>query len=523
MLHLLGVGMGKEREKIFDLSGREWKPPGPVAKAFIEDVTTIAPFITGPVGSGKSTAADVVKTIFKAMQQKPDHRGERNYRNLIFRATQRAAWESTIPTFSQWIPFDVGTFRGSQDRPCSFKFKASHPEDHKIINIEVKWLGMPDNLQSLENALKGVETTDINFAEADQLPLWGFEYCLGRRGRFPSRSEMMFPQLWGSFNPGDYDSWLYELLVNEETKKAGAKLYQQPPGLKSEHAPFEVNPAAENLDGLPNPNYYVEQAGLQRPGYIRRNLMAQFGPIEAEGFAVYPEFVAQDHIVDMKTRDDWLYLGFDGGGTPAATILQWGEYGSLDTIDEVVLFDPLDEKKRKLKSGVGPTEFGEACLRVLARYDGLKIRVAYGDPSAWNSGGQDYSFASRLAQVLNCKVEPAPAPNNSRIIREEANRIYLGKRGVGGLPMRRYNPRVRWLLQGMKGAFEYDWQTKSGVLVPSDKRAVIKNPWSHTCEADEYGACGMTGGGRILRLPPPPGLILPKSAPQQYKEWSVQR
>lgn len=510
------------KEKLYDFENViNWKSPGKVAEAFTEDIFTKAPFITGPVGAGKSVAADVVKPLMKATCQIPGVNGERHYKITTFRNTLRGAYESTIPTFFNWVPIGIGKFLGSQDRPAEFKFRAAHPVDGGIINITMKWQGMPDNIETLESKLKGSENTDMNFAEADQLPQWGFEYCIGRIGRFPSgiNGKPMRPQLWGSFNPTDFDNWLYDLLV--ENPREIAKLYKQPSALLNAMAPFELNPLAENLHGLPNPeDYYISQAKLARPGYIRRNLMAEFGPIEADGFAVYPEFVMQDHCVDFEVRDDWIYMGFDGGGTPAATFLQYGPHNQIDTIDEVVIFDPLDEKKKKLKTGVGPTEFGEACLRVLARYPGLRIKVGYGDPAAWFKGGADYSFAERLAKVLDTRIEPAPAPNNNIVIREEANRIYFGKRGPGGMAMRRIHPRAKTVLRGMKGEFQYESQMRAGIIMPSDKRARVKNAVSHACEADEYGICGMTGGGQILRLPPRHDFS-ERAKPLKYKSSGI--
>ncbi len=496
------MGMGPDSFDIGQAITR-WTTPGPQASAFVESAADAA-FICGPVGSGKSTAADVVKPLLKAQLQIPGADGVRHYRLITFRDTQRNAWKSTIPTVRKWINFDVGEFTGSEDRPCRLKFTARHMHDGGKIVCEFWWFGMPTSREDLEAALKGVEATDMNLAEADQLPRYAFEWCGGRIGRHPSGSmgRAVLPQIWGSFNATDFDAWLYDICVTNPL--AGVEFFHQAPALLTDRAPFIVNPNAENLHNLPE-GYYERQARQSRPGYISRALMARFGPVDGEGFLVYPEFVNTDHVAPIEPIDGDLFLGIDGGSTPAATLKQRDQSGRVLTLAECVIYDTNDEKRMTLRAGVGPTQFAENVQMMVQSFEGLRLKKGWIDPSAFYGGDAehgDLAFADRLARVLDVPILPAPTPANDRVLREEATRLLLTKRGDGGRPAILYSPRCRWTLMGLRGQFQYQTTSKNGVLVPSDKRAVVKNKWSHVCEADEYGNAGLMNGAAVLRQMP---------------------
>lgn len=527
------MGMGVDMsDDVLDFKELNWKSPGPVSTEFLlckDD----APFIVGPVGSGKSTTADVVKCFIKAPMQIPGNDGIRRYRLIVFRKTQRQAWKSTIPTFKKWVSEDRGKFTGSEDRPCRFNFKISHPKDGGLIECEIWWYGMPETKEALEEALKGLEASDINLAEADQMPLWGFEWAAGRIGRHPSGPEgrCVNPQIFGTLNATTFENWVYDVFI--ANPKEGTRLFRQPPAVlyDEKSQTYSVNPEAENVEGHGGwenfVKYYMRQVKLSRRGYIKHALMAEFGPVDGEGFLVYPEFVDRDHVGVCKVNNNPLYIGLDGGGTPAATISQWGDYGEINVLREVVIFDPDDEKKQKLKAGVGPTQFAQAIKRVLAEFNGLEVRMGYIDPSAFYGGDSKYNdlaFAEKVMRELDIVIKAAPVDGNARVLREEGMRQYLSMRGDGGRPMILFDRSCRWLLQGLRGQFVYESMMKGGVEVPSDLRAVKKNLHSHVGEACEYNIAGMTSAGKASPKNNPSSTLnkfkpLPKST---YSSGAIQ-
>ena len=507
---LIGSGFGMQMDDYLDKDVilRNWDTPGPISTAFLQSLKRVS-FIVGPVGSGKSTTADVVKCFLKAPLQKPGRDGIRRYRQIVFRKTQRSAYRTTIKTFQSWIPPSFGKFIGSEDRPCSFSFKMYHPEDGGIIECEIHWYGLPDNEEDLVEKLKGVEATDMNFAEATELTRWAFDWALGRIGRYPSGEigECVSPQIFGTFNACDYDNWVYELFF--ETDSPLLELHIQPAAILYDAATkkYTVNPKAENIAGFKTwekfKEYYETQL-LGKASYIKHALMVEFGPTETDGFRVYPEFVYDTHCLDVAPNKNPLFLGIDGGSTPAAVVLQWGDNGEINALDEIVIFDPLDPKKRTLRAGVGPTQFASEIRRVLSKYPDLQVQCGYIDPSAFYGGDSkhgDLAFAENLSQKLDILIKDAPVPGNARILREQGARDLLSLRGDGGRPLIVVSKNCRWLLQGLRSTFLYESITKNGRPVPNDKRAVVKNEWSHVCEGWEYGVAGMTNAGKLLQLP----------------------
>lgn len=486
----------------------DWRSPGPVSEAFLRSVKKVS-FIVGPVGSGKSTTADVVKCFLKAAMQKPGRDGIRRYRQIVFRKTQRSAYKTTIKTFQNWIKPSAGKFIGSEDRPCTFTFRMLHPEDGGLIECEIQWYGLPENEEDLTEKLKGVEATDMNFAEANELTRWAFDWALGRIGRYPSGEggEVVNPQIFGTFNACDYDNWVYELFF--ETESPMIELHIQPPAVlyDAKTKTYSVNPDAENIAGFKTwekfKEYYETQL-LGKPAYIKHALMVEFGPTETDGFKVYPEFVFDTHSKDIAPNKNPLFLGFDGGNTPAGVISQWGDNGELNILDEIVIFDPNDPKKRTLRAGVGPTQFAAEVRRVLSKYPDLPVQCGYIDPSAFYGGDPKYgdlAFAENVAQKLDIRIDPAPTRGNARILREQGLRDLLSLRGDSGRPLIVISRQCRWMLQGMRSMFLYESITKNGRPVPNDKRAVVKNEWSHVCEALEYNVAGVTKAGALLQVP----------------------
>ena len=496
--------------QIYDIQTQlvsSWTAPGPVAAAFLADRRKVK-FICGPVGSGKTTTADVVNPLIKATLQRPGRDGVRHYRLITFRDTQRNAWKSSVPSVLKWLPQSLGKFTGSEDRPCQFKFQARHPADGGLIKIELWWYGIPQDLETLEQALKGVEATDINLAEADGLPRWMYEWSLGRIGRYPAATlgECVNPQIFGTFNAVDFDHWLYDVCVeNNDPEFLG--FHHQPPAVLGDSWPYTINPAAENVQGYGTfekfQSYYLDQARGARKPYVKRALKAEFGAVEGEGFLVYPEFTSE-HVKPIPDGKGDLLLGMDAGGTPCAVLGQWADTGEIDLIDECVIYDPKDEKRMTLATGLGPGRFVDALRQMLTPYQGRTIRIGWIDPSAFYGNDPDHgdlAFAVKVARELDIRVEPAPCPGNDRVLREEGLRQRLSLRGEGGRVMLRISPRCRWLLMGLRGKYQYQESTKDGRKVADDKRRVVKNAWSHVCEAAEYLVLGMLGGRRVLNLP----------------------
>src|SRR5574337_1125687 len=153
------AGMG---ESAFSIAN--YRPPGPVARAFIQS-TKIAPFIMGPVGSGKTTAAIFSNLRYTALMPVCSD-GVIRAKGVVVRSDYRTLWRTTLPSWWQWFPRDFpgSTFTGGPDRPSTHELPFTTPRGRKIeLTVEFAALGS----HRIEDALRGWEGSGAHMEEAD--------------------------------------------------------------------------------------------------------------------------------------------------------------------------------------------------------------------------------------------------------------------------------------------------------------------------------------------------------------------
>ena len=79
----------------------DYKPPGPIAKAFMKDESFVRG-IRGPVGSGKSVTC-CMEIMRKAVNQAPNSAGVRRTRWAVIRNTNPQLKTTTIKTWREII------------------------------------------------------------------------------------------------------------------------------------------------------------------------------------------------------------------------------------------------------------------------------------------------------------------------------------------------------------------------------------------------------------------------------------
>ena len=82
----------------------EYTPP-PSLVPFLQCESFIS-LISGPVGSGKSSAA-MIKIAYMAKLMRPGKDGMRRSRCVVVRNTNQMLTDATIPTFMTWFPEGV--------------------------------------------------------------------------------------------------------------------------------------------------------------------------------------------------------------------------------------------------------------------------------------------------------------------------------------------------------------------------------------------------------------------------------
>lgn len=442
----------------------EYIPTGKVLDAFYYDDTFVCG-IRGPIGSGKSTAC-AFRPFRHLVQQEPDVRGLRRARWAIIRNTYPELKTTTIKTWHQWFPREMG------------KWQEEGPPTHWIqgggLDLEVMFVALdrPDDVRKLLS----LELTGAWMNEAREAPKVILDGLTGRVGRFPPAKGAA--KGWSGIimdtNPPDTDHWWYRLA--EEERPEGFKFFSQPAG---------DGPDAENLENLP-PNYYERAKAGKDSEWIKVYVRGEYGFVQ-DGKPVFPEFREKLHMVDVGVVERWpLHIGIDFGLTPAAAFGQLSPTGGWRIIDELICHD------------AGAKQFGELLVAKIRRdYPGMTIGSITGDP-AGSARGQGDSEVT-IFQILNAVLTKAnlrarPAPSNDFTLRREAvvqalTRIIDGDAGLV------FGPKAQWLRKAMAGGYRYKRVQVTGSDRYQDKPD--KNHFSHVADALQYLLLG-GGEGRVV-------------------------
>lgn len=432
--------------------------------------------ITGPPGSGKTTA-EYVKHIAIARQQQPSLLdGVRKYWLCSVRETYRQHWEAEIPAWFTIIPKDTGISNGSVGGP--FHHEINFVEGGVPIKFIVDFLAIGDN--RAEDVMRGYQPTSFKLGEADLLSKEVFTEASGRWGRYPPMREGG-PSWYGmtmDFNAPQITSWAYDLLYRNVPD--GFRLFRQPSGF---------SPDAENLQNLPGGAEYYRKLALGKPDWWIRRMIMGIPGFSRAGKPVYPEFNDALHVPghDLDPIEGLpLIVGMDAGMSPAAVFDQVMPNGQSRTLAELVS-DP----------GTGAIRFAETMLVLLKELfpdhlarqrRGHKAIRGWADPSAQYGVDRKMGEASWIDIVEKIVGFPIyPAATNAPIRRWEAVRFPLS-RLIDGQPGYLLNPRCIVTREGFNSGYHFK-ETRAGGVV-RDVEEVEKNRYSHVHDAKQYAAMG---------------------------------
>jgi hypothetical protein len=423
--------------------------------------------LLGPIGSGKSVAC-CIEVLLRACKQPPNKEGIRRSRWAVIRNTYAELKDTTIRTFFEWIPQDLG-YWNQQNTRFHAKFA---PGDGTIIDLEILFRAL-DRPQDIRKLLS-LELTGAWINEAREVAKAVLDMLMGRVGRFPSRREI--DNYWHGVildtNPCDVDHWIYKFF--EEVRPESWQLFHQPSGLSD---------SAENRLNLPA-TYYENMMPGKTQEWINVYVHGKYGFV-AEGNPVYPEFNDDIHVsknIIEPVPTEPLYVGIDFGLTPAATINQHIN-GQWRVIDEVVT------------TRMGALNFGILLGEKLRNsYQGYAMEI-YGDPAGNQSAQTDEQTPFMILQSQG--IMAMPAPTNDFTIRREAIAKKLGMMTFGGEPAFLISPNARMFRKGMGGGYKFRRMQVVGeerYHDQPDKQSI----YSHVCEADQYAACGAGQGAELL-------------------------
>lgn len=442
-----------------------YSPAGPVVKSFHES-NAFFRGILGPVGSGKSSACCVEILRRAGLQEKgPD--GLRRSRALVVRNTYGELRTTTMKTWHQWCPPNMGKI--TMDSPFVHYVKAGD------IDLEVLFLAL--DREEDQKKLLSLELTFAWLNECREISKAVVDTLTSRVGRYPSK--MQGGPTWfgilADTNAPDVENWWYRMA--EEAKPEGWDFFRQPSGL---------SPGAENVENLPR-NYYKNLlAGKEDSDWAKVYVHAEYAFL-VEGKPVFPQYKDSYHCSANALEPVPglpLLIGSDFGLTPAAAIAQVDASGSIRIIDEYVT------------DNTGIVRFAEGLSRYIAvNYPDHIVRAGWGDPAGNQRSFSDEKTALQIMKE-HTKWEWRPAPgDNTWGLRLESVRLAL-QRNIDGNPGLQISPKCRMIRKGFVSGYHYK-------LSKSNNNAVMvetpnKNEYSHPAEAVQYLVLGVGGGDAVM-------------------------
>lgn len=423
--------------------------------------------LMGPIGSGKSVAC-VMEMFLKSFEQKPNHEGIRKSRWVVVRNTYRELIDTTIQTFFDWYPEQLGIFR-----KMDLKFITDVPmEDGTTTHIEFLFraLDKPDDIKKLLS----LEVTGGWINEAREIPKQIMDMLIGRLGRYPNMRDggPSWHGLILDTNPPDSDHWWFKLFEVDAPEHYA--LFKQPSGKADD---------AENVKNLPAGYYDKMQAGKDKE-WINVYVHGQYGFV-MDGKPVYPEYKDDVHATSASLEvpeSTTIYVGIDFGLTPAAV------FGYKTAAGRWIIFDEL------VSEDMGADNFSKLLNQKMNRdYPNNNFEI-YGDPAGDQRAQTDEITPFQILSKNG--INAAPCYTNDFIIRREAVAGPMQRMDFAGNPGLLIGPRAVMYRKALAGGYKYKRMAVSGQERYQDKPD--KGRYSHVADAGQYLMVGAGEGGNVI-------------------------
>lgn len=482
-----------------------FEPDGYVLERFLLDRSEVA-VIQGPIGSGKTR--DVIMRMISHCSEQPAQKrdGKRRSRWLVVRQTYPELKTTTIAAFLEMFPDSPkGDGFGYMSWSPPFTYHFRHGD------VEADFIFLALEKEDDVKKLRSLEVTGIYFNELQYIPLQMFTEGLSRTGRYPSVKDggCAWAGVIADMNAPEALHWMpimfgltpvpdffTEDQVRMHQRPADWVLFQQPPALledidaEGKVTGYKVNPQAENLRWLRNAGeYYAKKVSGNSKSWIDANLLNRPAAI-MKGRAVYPTFSADRHVSRSPltfSEDLDLYIGLDFGITPAAVIGHYNR-GRVFVLKEMYAEDiGSDTFAPLIKAEI---------LRCYPRMDPARIRI-FGDPGGDIRVQTDATTAFQIFRKNGLMIQKAPGANRMAgpMGRKDLIERILNRQ-VDGHQALMIDPSCRMLTSGMQGGYQFKDVASPTGIYKSD--SIVKNQYSHVCEAFQYMVLGMGEGSDML-------------------------
>lgn len=459
--------------------------PPPTVRGFIRDYVPGALFydwITGPVGSGKTTGI-FMKLVYMAKLQEKSEDGIRHSRAVVVRNTAPQLRDTTLVSWGYWFKDGQAGQWKATDKNFILRF------DDVECEVMFRPLDTPDDIAR-------VLSLEITFAILDefvQIPREVIEALSARCGRWkpPSYAPPTNWGMWGASNTGTEDSWWFDFLHDKTkvTTWTPEMLGMQPERWSAMVAmglvydtnakyfvqPSALGPRAENVENLPGGlGYYTNQVKGKSEAWVKQFVESEWG-FSISGTPVISSFKAALHVATKPLVYNplrKLIVGLDPGlGGTAAIFMQEDTWGRLLVLGELITTNiPMtrflsDHFKPYVRDRFGPDAQVLICP----------------DPAAAIRSNSD---ANTVVAVIRKMYDTWMESNNRLPLRLNAIDHYT-TRLIEGLPALQIDPHhAPVLIRALKGGWRWVNDPKRDQTRGAEPE---KNPWSHPGDGFGYG------------------------------------
>ena len=421
----------------------------------------------GPIGSGKSVTC-CMEMMAKSLQQKPNKEGVRKSRWAIIRNTYRELIDTTMKTWFDWFPEDMGHLM-KQDMVWTVNYPLG---DGTTVHAEFMFraLDKPNDVKKLLS----LELTGAFINESREVPKQILDMLVGRVGRFPSMRDggASWYGVIMDTNPPDSDHWMYKLF--EEQLPDNYAIFHQPSGTSED---------AENIENLPIGYYQNMQSGKDQE-WINVYVHGNYGFVQ-DGKPVFQEYKDDTHstsepiVINLKLP---IYVGIDFGLTPAAVFGQKNISGRWLIFDELVAED------------MGAKNFGRLLNeKINHEYPDYEFEI-YADPAGDQRAQTDEITPFQILETQG--ISAWPTYTNDFIIRREAVAAPLSRMDFAGNPGFLVGPKAIMCRKALAGGYKYKRMAVSGQERFMDKPD--KGRYSHVADALQYLMVGAGEGSNLI-------------------------
>ncbi len=485
--------------------------PGPIAEEMYWSNANILG-IQGPVGSGKTTtllksrlrrALEMPRSVLKETRHGITGHW-RLYKLLAVRETYRQLWSTTIPSYLEVFPRELGEWSGGRGDPV--RHVMVFEDALGPIEIVVEFMAFGDNVAA---SMRGVQTTDIWINETDTVPDEVLTVGIGRINRWPGRhhfegygpAHRSYGQIVGDFNAPDEDNWTFRVFHDKDKQREMEQLLnrmlradlegrgEDPAAIR----PIEISffnqpgygqPGCENLQNLSADYYPVQIAANKLAGrgdMIDRLVYNKVVYLRVGEPVFIREFNRRLHVAEAPLEPIpgvMLRVGLDQGFKGAAVIAQflppfhWRFLAELHFPNERLMAAVFGRRLRDLLD---------------ERFAGFEVEAGWGDMAGEHGSSlatdENETWNRLVSQAAGFVIRPQRVGTNRIQPRLEALRApmeYLD----GGKPGLLLDPGMKFAIRGLEARYVWtDQIDKSG-----DKRKVPDKSFTeaNVIDAMEY-------------------------------------